>query len=54
MFCLEFLETVITYDSCFHILSCQSVKLQFKVFLYLSENFEKVLLTPAFKAQKLK
>ena len=54
MFCLEFLETVITYDSCFHILSaaqaCQSVQLQFKIFLYLNENFEKVLLTPAFKA----
>ena len=54
MFCLEFLETVITYDSCFHILSaaqaCQSFKLQFKVFLYLNENFEKVLLTPPFKA----
>ena len=54
MFCLEFLETVITYDSCFHILlaaqACQSVKLQFKVFLYLNENFEKVLLTQPFKA----
>ena len=54
MFCLEFLESVITYDSCFHILSAaqafQSVKLQFKVFLYLNENFEKVLLTPPFKA----
>ena len=54
MFCLEFLETVITYDSCFHILTaakaCQSVKLQFKVFLYLNENFEQVLLTPPFKA----
>ena len=53
MFCLEFLETVITYDSCFHILSaaqaCRSVKLQLKVFLYLNENFEKVLLTPPFK-----
>ena len=54
MFCLEFLETIITYDSCFHILSaaqaCQSVKLQLKIFLYLNENFEKVLLTPPFKA----